>query len=558
MGAPPSPEPSNDRLDSWKEIAVYLNRDVTTAQRWEKREGMPVHRHVHAKAGSVYAFRSELEAWVSTRKIQTTVNGGAPLAKASPGVRSLTRLIVLPFRMLRADAEFDFLSFSLPDAITTSLSGLTSLIVRSSAASRRYASDPPNLKKIASEAEVDVVLIGTILRVGAQIRIATQLVEAPDAAVLWSQSAQFGLQDVFQMQDELVRRVVESLATPLSRQEIQSLHHDVPASPLAYEYYLRANQWGSVQRQWATARDLYLKCVELDPKYAPAWARLGRCYHLLAKWGIDADYQCAESAFGRAFDLNPDLTLGHHLYASLEADLGHAPRAMVRLLERARTRPNDPNLFAGLVHTCRYCGLLQASLTAHQRARRLDPLVVTTVGQTFFLAGEYQHCLEHSGNDEFKQAFTLSHLGRNEEALRLARDRAKRAESSLTSSLDKPSSTYWLWGVVRAALERKAEECRLAHEGLWKGTNFAGEESYSAACALARAGATEDALHLLARSLERGFVPYPAMTLDPWLDAVRGNPRFAAIQASARARHEDARRMFFDAGGNDLLPGPGR
>ena len=75
MGDPSSGAPSRvgtapeDRLNSWKEIAAYLRRDVTTAQRWEKREGMPVHRHVHDKLGSVYAFRSELEDWARGRNL---------------------------------------------------------------------------------------------------------------------------------------------------------------------------------------------------------------------------------------------------------------------------------------------------------------------------------------------------------------------------------------------------------------------------------------------------------------------------------------------------------
>jgi Tol biopolymer transport system component len=59
---------SEDRLDSWKEIAAYMRRDVTTVQRWERREGMPVHRHVHDKMGSVYAFRADLDAWARTRR----------------------------------------------------------------------------------------------------------------------------------------------------------------------------------------------------------------------------------------------------------------------------------------------------------------------------------------------------------------------------------------------------------------------------------------------------------------------------------------------------------
>jgi Tol biopolymer transport system component len=65
---PPPAKGAEDRLDSWKEIAAYLFRDVTTVQRWEKREGMPVHRHLHDKQGSVYAFRTELDAWTRSRK----------------------------------------------------------------------------------------------------------------------------------------------------------------------------------------------------------------------------------------------------------------------------------------------------------------------------------------------------------------------------------------------------------------------------------------------------------------------------------------------------------
>ncbi len=71
-----SDKPSKDRLDSWKEIAAYLGRDVTTVQRWEKREGMPVHRHVHEKVGSVYASRSELDTWTRSRSpLVAKVNG---------------------------------------------------------------------------------------------------------------------------------------------------------------------------------------------------------------------------------------------------------------------------------------------------------------------------------------------------------------------------------------------------------------------------------------------------------------------------------------------------
>jgi Tol biopolymer transport system component len=71
LGTPLSERPLEDRLDSWKEIATYLKRDVTTVQRWEKREGMPVHRHLHDRMGSVYASRADLDAWMRSRNPRT-------------------------------------------------------------------------------------------------------------------------------------------------------------------------------------------------------------------------------------------------------------------------------------------------------------------------------------------------------------------------------------------------------------------------------------------------------------------------------------------------------
>ena len=80
---------TDDRLNSWKEIATYLDRDVTTVQRWEKREGMPVHRHQHDRMGSVYAFRSELDGWVRSRQLQTSQESAASPVSTGRGWRGV-------------------------------------------------------------------------------------------------------------------------------------------------------------------------------------------------------------------------------------------------------------------------------------------------------------------------------------------------------------------------------------------------------------------------------------------------------------------------------------
>jgi Tol biopolymer transport system component len=96
LGTPPTETLPKDRLDSWKEIAAYLKRDVTTVQRWEKREGMPVHRHLHDKVGSVYASRAKLDAWVRSRNLPTGLEEGN--GSAEPGPPAPPRLAISTVR----------------------------------------------------------------------------------------------------------------------------------------------------------------------------------------------------------------------------------------------------------------------------------------------------------------------------------------------------------------------------------------------------------------------------------------------------------------------------
>jgi tetratricopeptide (TPR) repeat protein len=183
---------------------------------------------------------------------------------------------------------------------------------------------------------------------------------------------------------------VASLALPLTNREQQTLQREVPSSAKAYEYFLRGNRLSYDSKQWSIARDLYLQCVEEDPQYAPAWARLGRIHHVMGKYlptGTEESLMDAEAAFRRALELNADLTMAHKLFAQLEVDLGRGHDAMARLIERAHTA--DPELLAGLVSACRYCGLLDASAAAHRRALDLDPKIRTGVAHTWFLQADH-------------------------------------------------------------------------------------------------------------------------------------------------------------------------
>src|SRR5688500_10375767 len=244
--------------------------------------------------------------------------------------RALTRLVVLPFRVLRPDPETDFLAFSLPDAISTSLSGIGSLVVRSSATAARFAGDAPDLKVLATEADVDRVVMGTLVRAGDQLRATAQLVEAPGGTLLTSHTIQAPLGDLFRLQDDLARRVVQALSLPLAG-GVTPPTPDAPNNPRAYEFYLRANELARTYDGLIQARDRYLRTLELDPRFAPAWAHLGRCLRVIGKFveGSGDSEEKAEDAFRRALALDPRLTVAHKFYAHLEADIGESQHALV-------------------------------------------------------------------------------------------------------------------------------------------------------------------------------------------------------------------------------------
>lgn len=461
--------------------------------------------------------------------------------------RAVKRLIVLQFRVLRSDPETDFLAFSLPDAIAASLAGLSSLVVRSSVAAARFAGAALDLREIAKEVDVDTVLTGTLLRSGAQLRLTTQLVEAPSGTLIWSKASQVELHDIFQLQDTLVSGVVESLALPLTVGERQQLAHDAPASATAYDLYLRANEAGKAFSGFSKAIRLYEQCVALDPGYAPAWARLGRARWLVGKFSEGAAEKLVEgrSAIEGALALNPDLPLAHNLYTNIQVERGQATEAMKRLLKRLHTSTSDPELFAGLTHASRYCGLLEASIEADRQARRFDPNVHTTVTHSYFAMGDYQRAVETSGLDfGYFGPLRLAMLGRVEEAIALLKEK----EPAVSERIGQVFMVS-----LRALLEGNREISLKWSDELMNGAFPDPEGIYYLARQLAHLSEVGRATRLLKRTVDGGYFCYPQMACDPWLDPIRGDTEFKQILHKAEALSQDAFMVFKAEGGSRLL-----
>jgi non-specific serine/threonine protein kinase len=466
--------------------------------------------------------------------------------------RALTRIVVLPFRVLRPDPETDFLAFSLPDAIATSLSGVSSLVVRSSAMAARFATDTPDLKLLASEVDVDRVVMGTLLRAGDQVRATAQLVEAPGGTLIASHTINSPLGDLFTLQDDIARRVVSALALPLGG-DVMSPMPEPPRHPRAYEFYLRGNEAARSYDALVQARDLYVRAIELDPEFAPAWAHLGRCYRVIGKYvdpAPDSEAQ-AEAALKRALSIQPRLSVAHKFYAALEADTGHAEQAVVRLLREAARHGNDPELFAGLVHTCRYCGLYEESIAAHAEARRLDPNVSTSYEQTVLMTDDLDRLLAvepPAGAGSGDEGIRIMGLG-----LGGRRDEARQRLLAMRQSIRLPAFEQWT-EYLMAWLDRRPSDMHVKLERLKTLKIQQDPEAiFLEGWLQCEVGAHESGLENLQRAVAKGYYAAPTLERSRHFDALRSHPAFRAALAQAEAGRQRALTAFLDAGGERLL-----
>jgi tetratricopeptide (TPR) repeat protein len=336
------------------------------------------------------------------------------------------------------------------------------------------------------------------------------------------------------------------LALPQSAREQRLLRLDVPSDPKAYENYLRANQFSQDAKQWGAARDLYLRCVEADPCYAPAWARLGRIHHVMAKYlntGVKEGLDQAEAAFRQALDLNPDLGIAHKFYAQLEADRGRAHDAMARLLARAQGAV-DPEVFAGMISPLRYCGLLDASAAAHSRAVALEPKIRTSVPHTWFLQGDHRRLAATAlETNPYIVAIAMANIGRSDEALAALRPLEEKIKTRIRDFI----------AAARTMIEGDTAGS-VAAVGRIIASGFSDPEAlFYLTRHLAKLHEVEFALDLFERAVAGGFFCYPAMLTDPWLDSLRPSPRFAKPLQRAEAQHREAEAAFAAADGDRIL-----
>lgn len=401
VGKPPSgsqtSEPSvSERLDSWKEIAAYLKRDESTVRRWEK-EGLPVHRHVHKKKASVYAYKPELDVWWN--------NGRAKRGIFGTGGPEIDSLAVLPLKNLMGDPEQDYFVEGMHEALITQLSKISALKVISRTSTIRYKDTDKAMPQIAQELGVTGLIEGSVLREGDHVRITVQLIHGPSDGHLWADSYQRELRGILTLQSEVARDVAQHIRATLTPEQAARLGSGRTVNPDSYDAYLRGVYHlsrGTAERLKRAEAELQ-RAIQLDPLFARAHARVADVYVWVGYIGYPGwppgpeAFMTATAAVRRAFELDSSLPEAHLALGKIRWMHDRDPNASECALRRALEL--DPSLADAHIELGRVLviqGRYDAAIAAMERARELDPMVAERHGNVawaYWVARRYDDAI---------------------------------------------------------------------------------------------------------------------------------------------------------------------
>jgi TolB-like protein/Tfp pilus assembly protein PilF len=290
-------------------------------------------------------------------------------------------IAVLPFENLSRDPDNAYFADGIQEEILTRLAKIADLKVISRTSTQRYQSKPGNLSEIAKQLGVANILEGSVQRAADQVRVNVQLVNAQTDSHLWAETYDRKLTDIFGVESEIAKGIAESLQAKLTGHEEQALAVKPTNNPEAYDAYLRALAFEARGTYSSDALrkaiSFYEHAVQLDPKFALAWARLSRAHALLYFTGADptaARHDAAKSALDTAQKIQPNspetqLALGYYQYrVLLDYELANTTFKRVQ-----KMLPSSSEVPAGIAFTARRQGNWDESVACWEQGHALDP-----------------------------------------------------------------------------------------------------------------------------------------------------------------------------------------
>lgn len=466
-------------------------------------------------------------------------------------------LAILPLKRLQSGdptTSGNFLSVGLADALITRLSNLRHLIVRPTSSVLKYAREETDALAAGKALQVSYVLDGRILTAGERTRITVQLINVRTAAPEWA--AQFDERgtDLLELQDLIAAQLTQEIARKITGKEQQQLARRGTDNPQAYEAYLRGRyHWHTYTDEglaraitsfydaiaidpnfaaaytgvadyfnwlgltaalppdecFQAAKEAATRAGQLDDKLAEAWASLS-----VATWAHDWDAAASEQLMRRSLELNPHYAQAHEWYAHLLSALGRHAEAISSMRRALEINPQAPALHAMMAFILHNARLPDEAYQYAQRARELEP--------------DYYLALQATG-------WLYPHAGQAEEALASSRKAVELTERAPLA----------LWALAHVlAVTGQHNEAQDVLREMHELAEHRFIPAYFFARIHAALGETDQAF----ACLEQSFAQYESWALetpvDPQLDPLRADPRFARLLARLRPRPQGATARF--------------
>jgi serine/threonine-protein kinase len=457
------------------------------------------------------------------------------------GERRVPSIAVLPFANLSADKEQEYFCDGMTEELITGLSALPGLRVAAHSSSFQFKGQALDIRKVGEQLNVETVLEGSVRKLGERLRVAAQLVNVSDGYHLWSERYDRRLDDVFEVQDEIARAIVEKLKVKLIGEPEAPLVKRGTENMEAYQLYLQGRYYFARRYKGGLgeAVDCYSRAVAIDPGFAPAWAGLGESYGIMSWYAygpLRELHPKAMEAARRALMLDERLAEAHHALAVAHTYLEWDWTAIEREFMRALAL----NPHAAWTHTMYALGLAAMgrdndAVREAECATTIDPLSAIfayTRGLTYYLLRRLPRAIE-----ELQKAVALdpyfvpgwwglavvrTATARHEEAIAAA-------ERAVTLS-ERAVFCVGFQGLVLGNAGRMSEARRLLEELIERSRR---EYVPLTMLALVHFGLGEDdeALACIERQQAQDKIT-PLMLVGSWCDRIRGDPRFTAILAA--------------------------
>jgi adenylate cyclase len=371
------------------------------------------------------------------------VSAGASAA-ATLALPDKPSIAVLAFNNMSGDPEQEFFADGIAEDIITGLSRMKDLLVIARNSSFTYKDQSVEVRRVGQELGVRYVLEGSVRRGGDKVRVTAQLIDTLTGGHVWAERYDGTLDDIFALQDDITAKVLSAVGPEITLAEIQRARSERSESVDAWDRYLRALPpfYAMDKAGYEEATALLREAIEIDPKFATAYATLARCYvHAgFHGWGTSARevISKAEDFARKATALDEQEPLGHLALGWVHVFNTEPDRAINELKRALELNPNLAIAWGYLSEAYGFAGRPEEALAAAERAQRGSPrdperhVWFIGIMNAHFAAARYEEAAEAAEQAVLLQpnlyggyaglAYCLPYLGRIEEAKEAVRN----------------------------------------------------------------------------------------------------------------------------------------